>query len=141
MVPLKMLPFDNKNEFQLVLDFPEGTTLEATDRAVREFERLPGRGARGNRLRELIYGHFLAHGFQRLGAALLPASRPGTWPTSASIWPTRNARQQSHEIVLRLRNDLEAIAEANGALKIVEVPPGPPVLSSTLVAEIEVTRT
>ena len=38
MVPLKLLPFDNKNEFQIVLDMPEGTTLEGTDRVVRSFE-------------------------------------------------------------------------------------------------------
>jgi multidrug efflux pump subunit AcrB len=38
IVPLKMLPFDNKNEFQIVIDMPEGTTLESTDAVVREFE-------------------------------------------------------------------------------------------------------
>jgi multidrug efflux pump subunit AcrB len=38
LVPLKMLPFDNKNEFQIVVDMPEGTTLEATDAVVRQFE-------------------------------------------------------------------------------------------------------
>jgi multidrug efflux pump subunit AcrB len=37
-----MLPFDNKNEFQIVVDMPEGTTLEATDAVVRQFEELPG---------------------------------------------------------------------------------------------------
>ena len=46
LVPLKMLPFDNKNELQLVLDLPEGTTLETTDAAVRDLEDYLGRVTR-----------------------------------------------------------------------------------------------
>ena len=52
-VPLKMLPFDNKNELLLVLDFDEGTTLERTDAAVRDFEAVAGQRPRGHRLRQL----------------------------------------------------------------------------------------
>ena len=46
LVPVKMLPFDNKNELQLVIDMPEGTPLEATDAVVRDFEDLPRRRCR-----------------------------------------------------------------------------------------------
>ncbi len=73
-VPLKMLPFDNKNELLLVLDFDKGTTLERTDAAVRDFEAYLAQCPRGRRLHELCRAGF-AHGFQRPGAALL--SPPG----------------------------------------------------------------
>jgi multidrug efflux pump subunit AcrB len=74
-VPLKMLPFDNKNEFQIVVDMPETATLEATDGVVRDLESY---------LRTLpevtdftsFVGRQFAHGLQRLGAALLPAAGP-----------------------------------------------------------------
>ncbi len=75
LVPLKMLPFDNKNELQLVIDMPRGTTLEATDAVVRELGRLPRDRGRGDRLR-VLRRHCLADGFQRHGAPLLPAPGP-----------------------------------------------------------------
>ena len=62
LVPVKMLPFDNKNEFLVLVDMPEGTTLEATDKVVNDLERVPcvrerspGRG--------VVCGHRVAHGF------------------------------------------------------------------------------
>ena len=73
-VPLKMLPFDNKNELLLVLDFDEGTTLERSDAAVRRFEAVPGRRPRGRRLHELRRLG-IADGLQRPGAALLSQAR------------------------------------------------------------------
>jgi hypothetical protein len=89
LVPLKMLPFDNKNEFQIVVDMPEGTTLEATDAVVRQFE---------NYLRGVpevtIWSpcrQRLTHRFQRIGAPLLPEKRVLTWPTSGSTWRQKPA--------------------------------------------------
>ena len=69
-VPMKMLPFDNKNEFQIVIDMPEGTTLEQTSRVVQDFEQLPSPGSRGNEF-YFLHRNGIPHGFQRHGAALL----------------------------------------------------------------------
>ena len=134
-VPFKMLPFDNKNEFQIVVDMPEGTPLEATDRVVRAFEGY---------LREVPeVTHFISyvgnsspmdfngmvrHYYLREGGHLADIR--------VNLVDKLQRKQQSHGIVLRIRKDLEEIASRKGALiKIVEVPPGPPVIS-TLVAEI-----
>ena len=134
-VPLKLLPFDNKNELQLVVDLPEGASLEETDRAchdleaylatvseVRDFETYVGRGS------PLDFNGLVRHyGFRLL-------------PNQADIrinLADKHARaQQSHAIGLRLRDDLNAIAVAHKAkLCLVETPPGPPVLS-TVTAEV-----
>ena len=81
MVPLKMLPFDNKNEFQMVVDMPEGTTLEK-----RPPRRRPWPSAFGREPEVTNYTVFVgdakSHGFQRPGAPLLPAHRGRTWRTS-----------------------------------------------------------
>ena len=73
-VPLKMLPFDNKNEFQIVVDMPRGTTVEATDATLRDLVRAAADRAGGH-----AGAHFCRHGladrFQRNGAALLSARR------------------------------------------------------------------
>ncbi|MBN1103556.1 MAG: efflux RND transporter permease subunit [Deltaproteobacteria bacterium] len=134
-VPLKMLPFDNKNEFQIVVDMPEGTPLEATDRVVRDFERY------------LLTVPEVIHFVSYVGTAS-PMDfngmvrhyylREGGHVADIRVHLADKERreQQSHEIVLRLRRDLEGLASKQGALiKIVEVPPGPPVVS-TVVAEI-----
>ena len=134
-VPLKMLPFDNKNE------------IPGPDRSARGHHpgnhgchRAPGgeppdHHARGHGLC-FHRGHGLAHGFQRPGASLLHAGggQCGRYPRQPAA---RNDRQMSsHAIVLRIRNDIEAIAQATGAsIKLIEAPPGPPVLS-TVVAEV-----
>ena len=73
-VPLKMLPFDNKNEFQVVVDLPEGTTLETTESATAELASYLRGRARGYR-RFDIRGHIEPDGLQRDGAPLLPAGR------------------------------------------------------------------
>jgi multidrug efflux pump subunit AcrB len=134
-VPLKLLPFDNKNEFQLVIDMHEGTTVESTDRVVRAFERylrtvpeVTNFVSFSGQVSPMDFNGMVRHYYLRDQAHMADIR--------VNLAHKDVRQQQSHEIVLRLRNDLEAIAEANGAaLKIVEVPPGPPVLS-TLVAEI-----
>ncbi|MCW7753179.1 efflux RND transporter permease subunit [Desulfobotulus sp. H1] len=134
-VPLKLLPFDNKAEFQIVLDMPEGTTLEATDAVVREFEyflrSVP-------EVREIISFTGTASPMDFNGMVRKYYLRQG--PHLADIRVNlvhksqRNA--QSHGLVLRLRPDLESLACRHGAsMQLVEVPPGPPVLA-TLVAEV-----
>jgi multidrug efflux pump subunit AcrB len=135
MVPLKMLPFDNKNEFQIVVDMPEGTTLETTDGVVRHFEDYLRAVAEVTHIVSYVgyaspidFNGLVRHYYLRRGGHLADIR---------VILADKSRRsQQSHAIVLRLRKDLEEIARRYGAdLKIVEVPPGPPVLS-TIVAEI-----
>ncbi len=135
LVPLKMLPFDNKNEFQVVVDMPEGTTVETTDEVLR---------ALADRLREaaevtqvltfagtaspIDFNGMVRHYYLRQG--------PNGGDLRVNLLPKEERDQQSHAILLRLRNDLQAIAQQHGAnIKLVEVPPGPPVIA-TLTAEI-----
>lgn len=135
LVPLKMLPFDNKNEFQIVLDMPESASLEATDRCVRAFEDYL-RGVpevtnfvafTGNNS-PMDFNGMVRHYYMRQGA--------NQADIRVNLADKTDRIQQSHAIILRLRNDLEAIAAAYDCrLKIVEVPPGPPVIS-TITAEI-----
>ncbi len=135
LVPLKMLPFDNKNELQLVIDMDEGAPLEATDRVVRAFEdflrAVPevehlttfAGAASPTDFNGLVRQYYLRRGGHTADI------RVGLREKSA-----RDA--QSHAIALRLRRGLEEIARRHGArLKIVETPPGPPVVA-TLTAEI-----
>ena len=134
-VPLKMLPFDNKNEFQIVVNPPEGTTLERTDaiarslgavlrRApeVRDFEIYSGIAS------PMDFNGMVRHYFLRQG--------PNVADIRVNLAAKRSRSMQSHEIVLRLRDSLEAVANSAGArISIVETPPGPPVLA-TLTAEV-----
>ena len=135
LVPLKMLPFDNKNEFQLLVDMPEGTTLERSDRTVRDFEAY---------LRSVPE----VTNFVTYTGAPSPMDFNGMvrhyyWREQSNLTDIRvnladksERDMQSHGIGLRLRNDLHGIAVRHGArLKLIETPPGPPVIS-TLTAEI-----
>ncbi|HCY84671.1 MAG TPA: AcrB/AcrD/AcrF family protein [Desulfobacteraceae bacterium] len=135
LVPLKLLPFDNKNEFQIVIDLPEGTSLEQTDRVVRAFETYL---ARVNEVTNYVsytgiaspmdFNGMVRHYFIREGSHLADIR--------VNLAPKEVREQQSHAILLRLRKDLEAIARQHNAdIQLVEVPPGPPVLA-TLVAEV-----
>ena len=135
VVPLKMLPFDNKNEFQVVIDMPEGTTLETTDAVVREFENYLRRVSEVNSYVSYVgtvspmdFNGMVRHYYLRQGANLADIR--------VNLALKDQREQQSHSIVLRLRNDLTEIAKQNSArIQIVEMPPGPPVLA-TIVAEI-----
>ena len=135
LVKVKMLPFDNKNEFQIVVDMPEGTTLETTDAVVRQFEHyLRGVPEVTNVVSTvgtaspIDFNGMVRHYYLRKG--------PHLADLRVNLADKTRRQQQSHAIVLRLRKDLEAIASENHAsIKLVETPPGPPVLS-TLVAEI-----
>jgi multidrug efflux pump subunit AcrB len=135
LVPLKLLPFDNKDEFQIVIDMPEGTSLEYTDRVVREFENYI------KTVNEVIsfvsftgisspmdFNGMVRHYFIRKGSHFADIR--------INLAHKSRRQQQSHTILLRIRKNLEKIAKENNAqIQLVEVPPGPPVLS-TIVAEI-----
>jgi multidrug efflux pump subunit AcrB len=135
LVPMKMLPFDNKNEFQLILDLPEGTTLEETDRAVRALEDYLGTVNEVTDFQAYVgtasamdFNGLVRHYYMRRGENVADIR------VNLAAKSTRS--QQSHPLTLRLRDDLTQIAAAHGVnLKIVESPPGPPVIS-TLAAEI-----
>lgn len=134
-VPLKMLPYDNKNELQLVIDLPEGSSLEETDRAVRAFE---------DYLRTVpevttyvtYAGDPSPIDFNGLVRQYYLRKSPHQADIRINLAGKDVRVMQSHSIVLRLRRDLETIAKEQGAkLKIVESPPGPPVVA-TLTAEV-----
>ena len=135
LVPLKMLPYDNKNELQFVLDLPEDASLERTDAVVRQFERylatVPEVIAYESYsgvpspmdFNGLVRHYYLRHGRYQGELRIILADK-------------KDRTQQSHALALRLRDDLTNMAQANNVrLKLVESPPGPPVLS-TIVAEI-----
>ncbi|RIK83097.1 MAG: AcrB/AcrD/AcrF family protein [Planctomycetota bacterium] len=134
-VPLKMLPFDNKNELLLVLDMPEGTTLERTAAVVADFERYVAGIPEATDYTSYVglsspmdFNGLVRHYYLRRGAhqAELRLNLVGK----------KHRREQSHALGLRHRDALAKLAERHGAvLQIVELPPGPPVLA-TLVAEV-----
>ncbi|BCS88917.1 efflux RND transporter permease subunit [Pseudodesulfovibrio sediminis] len=135
LVPLKMLPFDNKNEFQILLDLPEGSTLERTDRAVRDFESF---------LRTVPeVTNFVTFAGQPSPMDFNGMVRHYYWREQSNMADIRvnlldksERSMQSHGIGLRLRSELDAIAKRHGAhIKVIETPPGPPVIS-TLTTEI-----
>jgi len=135
LVPLKLLPFDNKDEFQIVIDMPEGTSLEYTDRVVREFESYL---KTVNEVTNFVsftgisspmdFNGMVRHYYLRKGSHLADIR--------VNLAHKSKRDQQSHTILLRIRKDLENIARtSNATVQLIEVPPGPPVLS-TIVAEI-----
>ena len=134
-VPLKMLPFDNKNELLLVLDLPEGTTLERTDAAVRDFEHYLAQVPEVVNYISYVgvsspmdFNGLVRHYYLRRGDHLAELR--------INLAAKKNRRQQSHAIGLRMRAALDEIARRHGAaLKLVETPPGPPVIAS-VVAEV-----
>ncbi|MDD2767827.1 MAG: efflux RND transporter permease subunit [Methylococcus sp.] len=134
-VPLKLLPFDNKNELQLVIDMPRDASLERTDAVARA---LGDYLARVNEVTDFETYVGLASPMDFNGMVRHYYLRRGGYAGDIriSLLPKERREQQSHEIALRIRPDVERIAARFGAkAKIVETPPGPPVLS-TFVAEV-----
>ncbi len=135
LVTVKMLPFDNKSEFQVVLDFPEGTTLETSSRAaheiaealvkdpaVRDVQVYAGTASPFN------FNGLVRHYFLRQG--------PEVADLQVNLRPKDERSDQSHAIAVRLRPAVVAVAERYGARsKVAEIPPGPPVFA-TLTAEV-----
>ncbi len=134
-VPLKMLPFDNKNEFQVLLQTDEGTTLERTDAIARSLAEVLRRAPEVKDFEVTVgaaspidFNGLVRHYFLRSGANVADIR--------VNLAGKRERVMQSHEIALRLRPELEAVAARAGArIALVEVPPGPPVLA-TVVAEV-----
>ncbi len=134
-VVLKMLPFDNKSEFQLVVDMPAGTPLENTAAALQE---LGGFLAKQREVRDLqgYAGTAAPITFNGLVRQYFLRADAELGDLQVNLVDKAHRDEQSHAIAQRLRPELERIAARHQArLKIVEVPPGPPVLSP-LVAEV-----
>ncbi len=134
-VKVKMLPFDNKSEFQIILNMPEGSSLERTAQAAREiaaavrtepevtdYEIYAGVASPFN------FNGLVRHYFMRRGANVADLQ--------INLVPKGERKAQSHDIAKRVRPRVAEIAAKFGArVAVAEVPPGPPVLQ-TLVAEI-----
>ncbi len=135
IVRVKMLPFDNKSEFQVIVDMPEGTPLERTlaveqdissylrtNPEVVNFQAYAGTSGPYN-FNGLVRHYFLRHG-------------PEQGDIQVNLLPADERKLQSHPLAEEMRGPIQEIARKWGAnVKIAEVPPGPPVLA-TLVAEV-----
>ncbi len=138
-VPLKMLPFDNKDTLQVVIDMPAGTTLETTEAATHALAdhlvRVPevtDVATYAGTHSPIDFNGLVRHYYMREG--------PHVSDIIFNLAGKHRREQQSHAIALRLRKGLKRIAHPLDAnIKIVETPPGPPVIA-TLVAEVYGTR-
>ncbi len=134
-VVMKMLPFDNKSEFQVVLDMPEGTSLEQTTRVLDELGDYLGTVAEVTDY-QVYAGTASPIGFNGLVRQYYLREGANLGDIQVNLVDKQERDRKSHQVALSVREPLQAIArEYNGNVKIVEVPPGPPVLSP-LVAEI-----
>ena len=134
-VVVKMLPFDNKSEFQVIVNMPEGTTLEKTAAVAQELGRSVGTVAEVTDYQVYAgtsgpfnFNGLVRHYFLRRG--------PNVADIQVNLQPKHQRDAQSHDVAKRVRPALTAIAHRYGArIEVAEVPPGPPVLQ-TLVAEV-----
>ena len=134
-VVVKLLPFDNKSELQVVLDLPEGSSLEATDRLLRaaalrlaDLPELTGIQAYAGTAAPFNFNGLVRHSFLR--------ARPEQGDLQINLKAKAERARGSHDIALDVRRRLADLPRPEGtAIKVVEVPPGPPVLA-TLLAEV-----
>ncbi len=135
VVILKMLPFDNKSEFQIVLDMPEGTSLEQTARVLAEMGRYLS-GVPEVTDYQVYAGTAAPINFNGLVRQYYLREGAHLGDIQVNLVDKHHRDDQSHAIALRMREPLQAIArQYDGNAKVVEIPPGPPVLSP-LVAEV-----
>jgi len=135
VVKVKMLPFDNKSEFMVQLDLPAGTPREDAlavgqdlarrllkEPTVKDVQVYAGEAA------PFTFVGMVRHSFLRQEAEMVDLQ--------VNLVPKGDRKEQSHEIVVRLRPELEKLSKpAHARMKLVEIPPGPPVMD-TIVAEI-----
>jgi multidrug efflux pump subunit AcrB len=134
-VMVKMLPFDNKSEFQIIIDMPEGTPLERTAAVTREIAAYVQTVPEVANFQTYV-GTASPHNFNGLVRHYFLRANPHEADIQVNLAPKDHRKAQSHDIAKRVRPHVAAIAQRYGArIKVAEVPPGPPVLQ-TLVAEI-----
>jgi len=134
-VKVKMLPFDNKSEFQVIIDMPTGTTLEQTARAATALASAALEQPEVVNLQTYVgtaspfnFNGLVRHYYLRRGSNVADIQ--------VNLTPKDDRKLQSHDIAKQVRNRLMPVAARFGArIKVAEVPPGPPVLE-TLVAEV-----
>ncbi|MFN7939540.1 MAG: efflux RND transporter permease subunit [Bryobacteraceae bacterium] len=134
-VKVKMLPFDNKSEFQVIIDMPEGTPLERTAQVARRLAELALQQPEVTDVQTYSgtaspfnFNGLVRHYYLRAGANIADIQ--------INLLGKHERDRQSHEIAKSVRNALAPVAKEMGAnIKVAEVPPGPPVLQ-TLVAEV-----
>jgi multidrug efflux pump subunit AcrB len=135
MVEVKMLPFDNKNEVQLIIDMPEGTTLERTNAVAREVG-LSLKDVPEIRDYQIYAGDNAPINFNGLVRHYDLREGPFVADIQLNLVDKSERSDQSHAIAKRLRPIVQKVGEKYEAnVKVVEVPPGPPV-QSTIVAEV-----
>lgn len=135
VVTVKLLPFDNKSELQVIADLPEGTSLEMTQRVLAEAARVAA-GLKEVEAIDAYAGTATPFNFNGLVRHYYLRSRPEQGDLNVMLAPKGERSRASHAIALDLRQRLKAVAlPAGGVLKVVEAPPGPPVMA-TLLAEI-----
>jgi len=135
LVPVKLLPFDNKSEIQVVVDLPEGATVEDTERslfaladAMRDVQEVESVQAYAGTAAPFNFNGLVRHYFMR--------NSPELGDLQVNLSEKSHRKRASHDIALDLRQRLLAVPMPEGAsVKVVEVPPGPPVIA-TLMAEI-----
>ena len=135
LVILKMLPFDNKSEFQVVVDMPVGTPLEKTAQVLQEMGQVLG-GINEVADYQAYAGNASPINFNGLVRQYYLRSGPEVGDLQVNLIDKHERDRKSHEIAQAVRPLLEEVARKHGAdVKVVEVPPGPPVMSP-IVAEV-----
>ena len=135
LVVLKMLPFDNKSEFQVILDMPEGTSLEQTSRVLNEMSDYLGT-VKDVTDYQIYAGTAAPINFNGLVRQYYLREGANVGDIQVNLTDAHARDKQSHAIALSVRPALQEIANKyHGSVKVVEVPPGPPVMSP-IVAEV-----
>jgi len=135
LVKVKMLPFDNKSEFQVILNMPEGSTLEQTSRVALEMAAVVRKDPTTTDY-QIYVGTASPYNFNGLVRHYFMRSGPTVADIQVNLLPKDQRSLQSHDIAVRMRPEISEIAKKYGAdVAVAEVPPGPPVLA-TLVAEV-----
>jgi multidrug efflux pump subunit AcrB len=133
-VPLKLLPFDNKNEIQVLIDMPEGTSLEQTAATVEDVIQSVKLLSEAKAIASYI-GQPSPIDFNGMVRQHYLRQAPNLAELRVTLLDKTEREHQSHAIVLRLRELLAPLQQDHLSIKVIEAPPGPPVLS-TFVAEI-----
>lgn len=136
VVVLKMLPFDNKSEFQIVVDMPEGTSLEQTKRVLDEVSNIVVQVPEVSDV-QLYAGTAAPINFNGLVRQYYLREGAHLGDLQVNLTDKHHRKRKSHDIALDVRAQLDPVVQRHpGAkIKVVEVPPGPPVMSP-IVAEI-----
>ena len=134
LVPLKLLPYDNKNEIQVIIDLPEGSSLESTAAVSRQVSHVVGRLPEVRAVAAFV-GTASPIDFNGMVRRYYQRQETHMADLRVTLVDKTEREHQSHAVVLRLRELLRPLNIDETKIRVVEVPPGPPVLS-TLVVEI-----